>query len=113
MKNNDIPINVTFRHLDATDAIKKHAEKKVAAVLGQIPGATDAHVILGSETHHHRTICEIVVHASHTQLTAHDEGQDLYAAIDKAATKLAGQARKLKGRVVNEVRRAGASRKAG
>jgi putative sigma-54 modulation protein len=113
MKNDEISINVTFRHLDATDAIKDHATKKVAGVLAQIPGGIDAHIILASEPHHHRASCEIVVHATHTKLTAHDEGQDLYAAIDNASTKLAGQARRHKGRVVNESRRAGASRKAG
>jgi ribosomal subunit interface protein len=113
MNSKDVPINVTFRHLGATDAIKEHAKKKLSSIIRQIPGATDVHVILASEPHHHRTSCEIVVHATHTKLTAHDEGQDLYAAIDKATAKLAGQARTLKGRVVNEARRAGASRKTG
>lgn len=113
MKQNEVPISVTFRHLEATDAIREHTEKKVAAVVATIPGANDAHVILAAEPHHHRKTCEIIVRATHTQLTAHDEEQDLYAAIDKAAAKLGAQARKLKGRVVNESRRAGSARKAG
>lgn len=111
MKQTDVPISVTFRHLDATDAIREHTEKKVGTVVGQIPGASDVHVVLAAEPHHHRKTCEIIVHAPHTQLTAHDEEQDLYAAIDKASSKLAAQARKLKGRVVNESRRAGSARK--
>ncbi|HAC80720.1 MAG: ribosome-associated translation inhibitor RaiA [Candidatus Binatia bacterium] len=112
MNSNEVPVSITFRHLDSTDAIREHLEKKLSHVLEHIPAATDVHVILGAEIHHHRKTCEIVVHASHTQLTAHDEEQDLYAAIDRATAKLDAQARKLKGRVVKEARRSSSSRKA-
>lgn len=112
MNSNEVPISITFRHLDSTDAIREHLKKKLRHVLEHISGATDVHVILGAETHHHRKTCEIVVHASHTQLTVHDEEQDLYAAIDRATAKLAAQASKLKGRVVKEARRSSSSRKA-
>ena len=112
MSSTEIPINVTFRHLDSTDAIREHLKKKLLHVLKHVPAATDVHVILGAEKHHHRKSCEIVVHASHTQLTVHDEEQDLYAAIDRATSKLDAQASKLKGRVVNEARRSSSSRKA-
>ena len=112
MNSNEVPISITFRHLDSTDAIREHLKKKLRHVLEHISGATDVHVILGAETHHHRKTCEIVVHASHTQLTVHDEEQDLYVAIDRATAKLAAQASKLKGLVVKEARRSSSSRKA-
>ena len=112
MNSTEVPINVTFRHLDSTDAIREHLDKKLLHVLKHVPAVTDVHVILGAEKHHHRKTCEIVVHASHAQLTVHDEEQDLYAAIDRATAKLDAQASKLKGRVVKEARRS-SSRKAG
>lgn len=111
-KNADVPITVTFRHLDPSDALRQHAEKKLAHVIGVIPGATDIHVILSTETHH-RQKAEFVVHASHTQLTAHAETGDMYAAIDQAVAKLDRQARKLKERVVEEPRRGGGGSRRG
>lgn len=113
MTTNEISINVTFRHLDATEAIREHAEQKIRNVARLVPGVSDVHVILSSEPHHHRQSCEIVVHAANTKLTAHDEEMDLYAAIDKATSRLASQAKKLKGRVVNASRRASPTRRAG
>ena len=104
-KNVDVPITVTFRHLAPTDALRNHAEKKLAHVIGLIPGATDVHVILSTASHHHRQSAEFVVHATHTQLTAHAETDDMYASIDQAAAKLDSQVRKLKGRVVEASRR--------
>ncbi len=109
-KNVDVPITVTFRHLDATDALRSHAEKKVAQVIGLVPGATDVHVILSAASHHHRQSAEIVVNATHTKLTAHAETEDMYASIDQAAAKLDRQVRKLKGRVVEGSRRGGTRR---
>lgn len=100
-KKVDVPITVTFRHIAPTDALRSHAEKKLAHLIGLIPGATDVHVILAAATHHHRQSAEFVVHASNSNLTAHAETDDMYAAIDQAAAKLDRQVRKLKDRVVN------------
>ena len=38
-----IPIEVTFRHLGASDALRARAEKKISGLLRLVPGATDAH----------------------------------------------------------------------
>lgn len=100
-----VPITVTFRHLEPTDALRAHAEKKLAPIVGLVPGAVDAHVILSMAKHHHRQGAEIVVHGANSHLTAHAETDDLYASIDQAAAKLDSQVRKLKGRVVGAPRR--------
>lgn len=104
-KNQSVPITVTFRHVAPTDALRKHAEKKLKPILSLVPGATDAHVILVAAAHHHRQSAEIVVHGSSSHLTARAETDDMYAAIDQAAAKLDSQVRKLKGRVVGAPRR--------
>lgn len=110
-KKLDVPITVTFRHLEPTDALRGHAEKKIAPIVGLVPGATDAHVILAAASHHHRQSAEVVVHGSSSHLTAHAETDDMYAAIDQAAAKLDSQVKKLKGRVVDAPRRGGAARR--
>ncbi len=109
-KNVDVPITVTFRHIDPTDALRNHAEKKLAHFIGLIPGASDVHVILAAATHHHRQSAEFVVNATSSHLTAHAETDDMYTAIDQAAAKLESQVKKLKGRVVEGARR-GATRR--
>ena len=104
-KSKAIPITVTFRHIEPTDALRTYAEKKLSSIVTLVPGATDAHVVLSATTHHHRQLCEITVHGGHTVLNARDETDDLYAAIDLATAKLDRQVRRLKGKMIEEPRR--------
>lgn len=112
-KSVSVPITVTFRHLAPTDALRQHAEKKLAPIVSLVPGATDAHVILSAASHHHRQSAEIVVHGASSHLTACAETDDMYASVDQAATKLDSQVRKLKGRVVGSPRRNSTARRSG
>ena len=105
MKKKDVPITVTFRHMDATDALQAYAEKKLQSVARLLPGAVDAHVILTANGTKHRQSAEIVLHGSHAVLKALEETSDLYAAIDLAIAKIDSQVRKMKGRVIQEPRR--------
>lgn len=106
MKNQqDIPITVTFRHMDATAALQAYAKKKLQPVANLLPGAVDAHVILTANGAKHRQEAEIVLHGSHQTLKAVEENGDLYAAIDLAVAKIDAQVRKAKGRVIEEPRR--------
>jgi len=104
-KKLEIPITVTFRHLAPSDALRDHARKKLMAILGLVPGATDAHIILATASHHHRQSAEVVVHGASSHLSAHAETDDMYAAVDQAVAKLDRQVRKLKGRVIDGPRR--------
>ena len=106
MKNQqEIPITVTFRHMDATAALQAYAEKKLQPVAKLLPGAVDAHVILTANGTKHRQSAEIVLRGSHAVLKALEENSDLYAAIDLAVAKIDSQVRKAKGRVIEAPRR--------
>ena len=100
-----VPITVTFRHIQPTDALRTYAEKKLKNVVTLVPAATDAHVVLSATTHHHRQLCEVTVHGGHTVLNAREETDDLYAAIDAVTAKLDRQVRKLKDKMIQEPRR--------
>lgn len=108
MKARELPITVTFRHLDPSDALRLHAEKKVGAACELVPGATEAHVILSAEKNH-RHQAEVTVHGGghHHKLVAKGEASDMYASIDLAASRLDHQARKFKERMIDEPRRSG------
>lgn len=106
MKDKTVPITVTFRHIAPTEALRTHAEKRLGPVVVQVPGATSAHVVLAAQPpHHHRQLAEITVHGGHSVLTAHDETNDMYAAIDLAVSKLESQVRTLKGKIIQAPRR--------
>jgi ribosome hibernation promoting factor len=90
-------INVTFRHIVATDALRRHAEKRVRHIAKYVHQFIDAHVILSVNKRRH--IAEIVLNADRTTLKAKEETGDLYSAIDLAADKLQQQARKHTGKL--------------
>jgi putative sigma-54 modulation protein len=85
-------INVTFRHMEATDALRDHAEKRVRRIAKYVHRPIDAHVILSVVKRRH--IAEVVLNADRTTMTAKEETGDLYSAIDLASDKLEHRARK-------------------
>ena len=85
-------INVTFRHMEATDTLREHAEKRVRRVAKYVHRPVDAHVILSVVKRRH--IAEVVFKADRTTMTAKEETGDLYSAIDLAGDKLEQRARK-------------------
>lgn len=90
-------ITVTFRHLEATDAIKEHVKEKLEKFKKYLIRPIDVHVILSVEKI--RQQCEIVMNARDFHAQSLDTDQDLYAAIDKAIHKLESQIRKHKEKI--------------
>ncbi len=85
-------VGVTFRHMEATDALREYAEEKVQHTERLIRNAIDAHVVLSVTKHRH--LAEITVHADHDTFNATEETGDLYSAIDQAIAKIERQMRK-------------------
>jgi ribosome hibernation promoting factor len=90
-------INVTFRHVDPTPALRAHAEEKLDRMVKKyLRRPVDAHVILSVAKERH--VAEITLQADHVTMFAKEETHDLYSAIDLAVEKLEHQAQKLKAR---------------
>jgi putative sigma-54 modulation protein len=85
-------VNVTFRHMEATDALRQHAERRLRRIGKYVHRPIDAHVILSVVKRRH--IAEIILNADRTTLNAKEETDDLYSAIDLAGDKLEQRARK-------------------
>jgi putative sigma-54 modulation protein len=85
-------VSVTFRHIEATEALRDHAEQRVQRIAKYLHRPIDAHVILSVTKRRH--VAEIVMNADRTTLNATEETNDLYSAIDLAADKLEQRARK-------------------
>ena len=91
-------VDVTFRNVKASSALRTYAEEKVSKLRKVMVKPIDAQVVL--EQDGFRNIAELVVRDSGEVFAAKESSDDdLYAAIDRVADKLARQARRHKERV--------------
>ena len=90
-------VTVTFRHIEATDALRRYADAKVRRVSEKyFRRPVEGHVVLAVNKRRHGA--EITVTADRATLHAKEETADLYSAIDLAVDKLERQAKKRKAR---------------
>jgi len=99
-------VSVTFRHVDSSEPLRDYAIDKVARTCGKyLRNPIEAHVVLSVIKQRHRA--EIVIHAKHFDLAAHEDTSDLYEAIDLAVARVEAQLRKHKDRINDHKGRAG------
>ena len=82
-------VMVTFRHVEPSDGLRHHAEEKVQRIHKYLRRPIEAHVTLSVIKHRH--IAEVQVTANHLNITATEETDDLYSAIDLAMAKIERQ----------------------
>ena len=83
-------ISITFRHMDATDAVKIYATEKVGKVQRFLRVPMKGQVTLSCQQDRlHRV--EVDIHAGHDRFHAHETSADMYASIDKVLDKLERQ----------------------
>ena len=92
-------VTVTFRHIQATEAIKSHVEDKLEKFKKYLIRPIEAHVILSVEKFRHQ--CEITLAARDFRAMALEVSNDLYTSIDKAVHKLERQVKKHKEKLVS------------
>ncbi|MCK4846310.1 MAG: ribosome-associated translation inhibitor RaiA [Deltaproteobacteria bacterium] len=92
-------INITFRHLDSSDALKEHAEERTEKLLKYLVEPVEIHWMLSVEKIRHKA--EATIKAKDINITAHEESQDMYVSIDKVASRLEKQLRKHKEKIKN------------
>jgi len=107
-QENALQVSVTFRHMDASDALRDYAIEKVGRIAAKyLKNAVEAHVILVSHRHRQQNTAEINIHAAGFDISAHADNSDLYAAIDFATDKVEAQLRKHKDRINDRKGRTG------
>ncbi len=87
-------LNVTFRHLPSSDALREHVAQKIQKILKYINDPIDIHAVL--EVEKIRQIAEIQINAKEFRAHAVEESNDMYASIDKVVHKIERQAKKHK-----------------
>jgi putative sigma-54 modulation protein len=82
-------INITFRHVEATEALKTYAQDKVSKLQKFLRQPMEGRVTLSIEKH--EQVAEVRISAGSEHYEAHERSSDLYAAIDKVIDKLERQ----------------------
>ncbi|MDP8221849.1 MAG: ribosome-associated translation inhibitor RaiA [Candidatus Lernaella stagnicola] len=90
-------VNVTFRHMEPTTAIKDYVEKKLAKVKRYVDEPIEANVVLSLEKY--RNIAEVTLSAGRNVTNCEEETDDIYSAIDKVMDKLERQLKKQKDKI--------------
>lgn len=89
-------MTMTFRHLEATQAIKDYAEDKARKFDKYVHKGNKVHWIFDIE--HERQSAEIQLTGKDLDLTAKSVDGDMYAAIDGAAEKMVQELKRSKGK---------------
>ncbi len=92
-------VNVTFRHIESTEALKTHAREKVEHIQKFVDHSSDAHVVLYVENLDHHA--DITLKAGPFLLRGRARSEDMYASIDAAADKIEKQLKKHKEKLKN------------
>ena len=101
-----MPIEVTARHMHATEDLQEYARRKAAELVDEFRFVEHIHVILDIEKHGHRHIAEVVAQVKHHgKQEAKESSDNLRASIDLAMEKLEKQLRKLHDKGVDQKRR--------
>lgn len=84
--------NVTFRHIDPSEALRTYAEEKISRIKKYLEEPIEAHVVLRVEKFRH--IAEVLIVANGMRINGSEETDDMYSAIDLVADTIESQVRK-------------------
>ena len=85
-------IAITFRQMDATDAVKGYASEKVGRLQKFLRQPMKGQVTLSCQNHREHEV-EVDIHAGPAHNHAQETSEDMYATIDKVIDKLERQIR--------------------
>src|SRR6267143_2093372 len=91
-------VNITFRNMFATDALRNHVTDKLSKVVDKyLDKVTEAHVTLSLERYLHQA--DVNLHAGTFHVRGKEKSEDMYASIDMAVDKIERQLKKYKERI--------------
>ncbi len=93
-------IQVTFRHMETTEALKDYAIEKVSKIKKYLDAPVEVHVVLSVEKFRH--IAEVTFTINGYVVKGQEETDDMYAAIDMVMDKIERQVRRYKEKLKNK-----------
>lgn len=101
--NVNLPIVVTGRHVEITEAMREYAHKKIEGLHLDYPRIMEAKVIL--DVQNRIQTAEIILFcANHIVIEVKSDTDDIYASIDESISKIARRMRKFKTRMLKSHR---------
>jgi putative sigma-54 modulation protein len=91
----NMTVSITFRHIDATEALKGHATTRISRLQKFLQKPMEAKVTLSHEKL--ESVVEVQVHSGGEWYEAKEVSADMYAAIDTVVAKLERQITKRHG----------------
>jgi putative sigma-54 modulation protein len=92
-------VTVTFRHMEATDALRNYAIEKLTKLTRYIDKLMEANIVLSLEKHRH--IAEVTINANRITINGREETNDMHSAIDLVMDKIERQVKKYKDKIRN------------
>ncbi len=87
--------SLTFRHMDATDALKSYTEERLQRIKKYFPDPISCNVVLSANRFNHRVDVTLKLHNGF-QVAGHETTENMYSSIDLVAAKIERQVRKYK-----------------
>jgi putative sigma-54 modulation protein len=87
--------SLTFRHMDATDALKNYTQERLQRIKKYFPDPISCNVVLSANRFNHRVDVSLKLHNGF-QVAGHETTENMYSSIDLVAAKIERQVRKYK-----------------
>jgi putative sigma-54 modulation protein len=87
--------SVTFRHMDATDALKGYAKERLEKIRKYFPDPISIHVVMSTEKFHHKVDVNVQLHNGF-KLAGTETTENMYSSIDLVSAKIERQVRRYK-----------------
>lgn len=92
-------VSVTFRHMNASDALKDHAMEKASRINKYFDQASEANVVLSTERYSHKAEVTILAHG--IVICGKEASTDMYNSIDRAVEKIEKQVKRYRNKIVS------------
>ena len=92
-------MSVTFRHMDATEALKTYAQEKIDRVRKYFPDPIKAHVVLDCERGYNHVAEVVITLHSGLVIAGEETTEDMYSSIDLVMAKIERQVRRYKEKI--------------
>ncbi len=90
--------SVTFRHMNASEALKEHALEKSSRLDKYLDDSAEAHVVLAMERYLHKA--EVSIQAGGMAICGKESSSDMYNSIDRAMDKIEKQVRRYRDKLI-------------
>src|SRR4051812_22486715 len=102
-------LSVTFRHMEASEAVRQYAREKVEKIKKYFPDPIFAHVVVATERgYQHACDVHIQLHNG-LAIKGHEMTEDMYSSIDLVMAKIERQVRRYKEKIRHHKAREGLS----